>query len=52
MHDHVAQERPEPLSHDSPCVRCGHAAHLFLPCGGGCDCEPTPMPGQDRLGPS
>jgi hypothetical protein len=39
----------EPLSHDAPCVRCGHAAHPFLPCGHGCDCQPTPMPGDERL---
>jgi hypothetical protein len=39
----------EPLSHEPPCVRCGHAAHPYLACGGGCDCEPTLMPGEDRL---
>jgi hypothetical protein len=39
----------QPLSHEPPCVRCGHSAHPYLPCGGGCDCEPTLMPGEDRL---
>jgi hypothetical protein len=49
MQDQLDHERLEPLSHDSPCVRCGHPAHLFLPCENGCDCEPTLMPGEDRL---
>jgi len=35
-----------PLSHDLPCVTCGHPAHPYLPCGGGCDCRPTPLPGE------
>lgn len=33
------------LSHDLPCPRCGHAAHVYLSCGDSCDCAPTPMPG-------
>lgn len=28
------------LSHDAPCVRCGHATHTFLPCSDTCDCSP------------
>ncbi len=28
------------LSHDAPCVRCGHATHTFLPCSDACDCTP------------
>ena len=40
-----------PLTHDLPCVRCGHAAHPYLMCGNGCDCEPTRMPGQGLLTP-
>ena len=40
----------EPLSHDAPCVRCGHAAHPYLACGDGCECQPTLMPGDERLG--
>jgi len=39
----------EPLTHDAPCVRCGHAAHPYLACGTGCDCRPTLMPGDERL---
>jgi hypothetical protein len=39
----------EPLSRDTPCVRCGHTAHPFLACGDGCDCAPTPMPGQEPI---
>jgi hypothetical protein len=37
------------LSHDMPCVRCGHAAHTFLACGDGCDCQPALMPGDQHL---
>ena len=48
-------ERPEevetPLSHDAPCVRCGHPAHPYLPCGGRCECQPTRMPGDSGPGP-
>ena len=33
------------LSHDMPCVRCGHQVHTFLACGTGCACEPVVMPG-------
>jgi hypothetical protein len=39
----------EPLTRDAPCVRCGHAAHPYLACGTGCDCQPTLMPGDERL---
>ncbi len=39
----------EPLSHDAPCVRCGHAAHPYLACENGCDCQPTLMPGDERF---
>lgn len=43
------------LSHDLPCPRCGHPAHIYLACDDGCDCEPTRMPGStlpvDRLEP-
>ena len=37
------------LSHDMPCLRCGHAAHTFLACGDGCDCRPALMPGEQHL---
>ena len=30
-----------PLSHDRPCVRCGHAMHTFLACDQACGCEPA-----------
>ncbi len=33
------------LSHDLPCLRCGHAAHTFLACSDTCDCAPPVMPG-------
>jgi hypothetical protein len=39
-----------PLLHDPPCVECGHAAHPYLVCGNDCDCAPTLMPGQERVG--
>ena len=29
------------LSHDRPCVRCGHAMHTFLACDRACGCEPA-----------
>ena len=33
------------LSHDLPCLRCGHAAHTYLACSDTCDCVPAVMPG-------
>ena len=33
------------LSHDLPCLRCGHAAHTYLACSDTCDCVPAPVPG-------
>ena len=33
------------LSHDMPCAHCGHALHVYLACGDGCDCAPQVMPG-------
>lgn len=38
------------LSHDLPCLQCGHAAHTFLACSDVCDCEPTFLPGLKRAG--
>ena len=29
------------LSHDLPCLLCGHAPHTYLPCDEGCDCRPA-----------
>ncbi len=34
------------LSHDMPCLNCGHGIHTFLPCGDTCDCPPVVLPGQ------
>jgi hypothetical protein len=33
------------LSHDLPCLGCGHAVHTFLACSDTCDCTVTAMPG-------
>jgi len=33
------------LSHDLPCLQCGHAAHSYLPCSDACDCARSLMPG-------
>ena len=33
------------LSHDPPCLRCGHAAHQYLSCSDTCGCVPPPVPG-------
>ena len=33
------------LSHDLPCLRCGHAPHRYLSCSETCDCVPPPAPG-------
>jgi hypothetical protein len=45
----TVQTSADHLSHDMPCVRCGHAAHTFLDCGDGCDCRPVLMPGESAL---
>jgi hypothetical protein len=37
-------------SHDLPCLRCGHAAHIYLACDARCDCVPAAMPGQSLAG--
>lgn len=44
VHDSTVR-REEHLSHDLPCLRCGHAAHTFLACSDTCDCVPALMPG-------
>ncbi|HNQ06184.1 MAG TPA: hypothetical protein PKH97_03250 [Tetrasphaera sp.] len=33
------------LSHDRPCLDCGHAEHTYLPCDAECGCERSPVPG-------
>lgn len=35
------QTNQEHLTHDMPCPHCGHAAHVYLECGGGCSCVPV-----------
>ena len=37
----TVQTNERHLSHDMPCLRCGHAMHTFLSCGDGCDCQPV-----------
>ena len=36
---------PPLLSHDMPCVHCGHALHVYLACDHDCACGPHLMPG-------
>lgn len=36
-----------PLSHDMPCIFCGHAAHHYLPCGDECACTHAELIGID-----
>ncbi|CAB4727408.1 unannotated protein [freshwater metagenome] len=38
---HGADPEGAHLSHDRPCVRCGHAMHTFLACDAACGCEPA-----------
>lgn len=33
------------LCHDRPCLDCGHAEHIYLPCDADCGCERSPIPG-------
>ena len=33
------------LSHDLPCLACGHGAHTFLACSDTCACAASGMPG-------
>lgn len=44
----IVQVSSRHLSHDLPCPRCGHPAHIYLACSDNCDCMPTPMPGSAR----
>lgn len=41
----TVQTAAHELSHDMPCVRCGHAMHTFLACSDVCSCQPSVMPG-------
>ncbi|HSU03271.1 MAG TPA: hypothetical protein VLK03_12030 [Nocardioides sp.] len=45
----TAQTNDTHLSHDMPCVRCGHGVHTFLECGIDCACVYA-MPGSQRTG--
>jgi len=45
----TTQVNQKHLSHDMPCVRCGHAPHTFLACGDDCDCRPADVPEDMRL---
>lgn len=33
------------LSHDLPCLECGHGVHRYLPCSDACTCTGTATPG-------
>lgn len=45
----TVQTNESHLSHDLPCLHCGHAAHSYLPCSDACDCTITAMPGAVAL---
>lgn len=45
MWDHVLENTIH-ISHDLPCLQCGHTAHSFLACDIDCACPGTPTPGQ------
>ena len=45
MWDPVQDNATHHLSHDLPCLRCGHAAHTYLACDASCQCRPAAMPG-------
>ena len=49
MWDTAQVGQPTHLSHDMPCMRCGHAPHRFLACGDGCECRPVELPADQRL---
>lgn len=31
-------DNSEHLSHDRPCIGCGHGQHTYLPCSDACQC--------------
>jgi hypothetical protein len=37
----TVETRTTHLSHDMPCLQCGHAPHSYLPCSESCDCVPS-----------
>jgi len=44
VHSPGAHDGAEHLSHDLPCLRCGHAFHVYLACDEGCSCPPVAVP--------
>lgn len=46
----TVQASQHTTSRDLPCLRCGHAAHLYLACDVRCACVPAAMPGQSLVG--
>jgi hypothetical protein len=45
MWDEPANTTQTTIPRDMSCARCGHALHVYLPCGDGCDCDPQDLPG-------
>ena len=45
VHSPGAHSAAGHLSHDPPCLRCGHGLHTYLACGDDCSCPPAAMPG-------
>lgn len=45
MWDTVHEIAASHLSHDMPCLACGHPAHRFLACDAECECRRSAMPG-------
>ncbi len=43
--DQQGAEERRLLSHDRPCLECGHGLHTFLPCSDDCGCRPQFLPG-------
>lgn len=41
MWDTVDTSGSSHLSHDMPCLACGHGMHVYLPCSDSCDCQPA-----------
>lgn len=41
MYDTVDDHCTTHLSHDLPCLQCGHAMHTYLACSDTCDCRPA-----------
>ena len=42
----TVQTNQKHISHDLPCLHCGHAAHTYLACSDTCACVPSPPPGR------